>query len=192
MVEKRPVAFTLRTFDPAMPPAEMPPLGPGEEAECDSNFLSSADVGGEADQTDSTHAIVTVTRVKVTLQLNIAIWAPTDASQHVMEHEEGHRQISEYYYQNADKVAERIASTYIGKQVLITGGNLQAELSKSLQQMGAAITEEYGKELDSEAVQLRYDRITDHSRNDVRAQDAVAQAVEEASPPSAQPAGAGN
>jgi len=89
----------------------------------------------ESRQTDATHATVTITQIKMTLQLNINIWVPTGVSQQVIEHEEGHRQVSEYYYQNADKLAERIAATYMGKQVEITGADLGAESRKMLQQM---------------------------------------------------------
>lgn len=176
-IEKQPVTFADRTFDPARPPADMPPLAFGEGAVCDSNFLSHASVGGEAQETDATHATVTITQIKVTLQLNITIWAPAGTTQHVIEHEHGHRQISEHYYQTADKLAERIAATYMGKQVVISGANLRAELSKLLQQTGADITDEYNKELNPDPAQLRYDAITDHSRNEVAAKDAVAQAI---------------
>jgi hypothetical protein len=55
----------------------MPPLAPGEAAVCDSDFLSNASVRGESRQTDATHATVTITQIKVTLQLNINIWVPT-------------------------------------------------------------------------------------------------------------------
>jgi hypothetical protein len=115
-IDKQPAVFANRTFDPAAPPADMPPLTSGENAECDSDFRSNASVGGETRRTDATHATVTITQIKVTLQLNITIWAPTGVNQHVLEHEEGHRQISEYYYQTADKVAGRIATTYMGRQ----------------------------------------------------------------------------
>ena len=47
VIDKQPVHFETRTFDPAAPPADMPPLNSGEYAECDSNFLSSGNVGGE-------------------------------------------------------------------------------------------------------------------------------------------------
>jgi hypothetical protein len=174
---KQPVTFASRTFDPASPPADMPPLPPGENAECDSNFLSNASVGGQSRQTDVTHATVTITQIKVTLELIINIWVPTNVTQHVIEHEEGHRQISEYYYQTADKVAERIAAAYLGKQIVITGTDLNAEFSKLLQQMGAEITNEYNKELNPESTQLLYDSITDHSRNEVVAGDAVGHAL---------------
>src|SRR6267378_4183647 len=50
-------------------------------------------------------ANLTITQITVTLQLNINIWVPTGVTQHVIEHEEGHRQVSEYYYQTADKLA---------------------------------------------------------------------------------------
>lgn len=157
----------------------MPPFAPGELAVCDSNFLSNANVGGDAHETDSTHAIVTVGSVNVNLQLNITIWVPTGASQHVLDHEQGHREISEHFYETADKLAAKIASAYIGKKFSISGTDLQGELSKSLQQMGAEITERYGRELNPNPTQLRYDAITDHSRNDVSAKDAVAQAMSE-------------
>jgi len=117
-INKLPVAFANRTFDPATPPTDMPPLAAGEIAVCDSDFLSNASVRGESRQTDTTHATVTIKQIKVTLRLNINIWVPTGVTQHVIENEEGHRQISEYYYQTADKLAERIAATYMGKQVV--------------------------------------------------------------------------
>lgn len=176
-INKQPVALAKRTFDPATPPTDMPPLTPGENAECDSDFLSNASVRGESRQTDATHATVTITQIKVTLQLNINIWLPTGATQHVIEHEEGHRQISEYYYQTADNVAERIAATYMGKRVEITGTDLGAESSKMLQQMATDITDEYNKELNPGPTQLLYDAITDHGRNDVIVKDAVAHAL---------------
>lgn len=169
----------------------MPPLAPGENAECDSDFESNASVRGESRQTDATHAIVTITQVKVTLQLNINIWVPAGATQHVIEHEEGHRQISEYYYQTADKLAERIAAAYLGKEVEISGADLGAESNKMLQQMATEITAEYNKELNPGPTQLLYDDITDHGRNDVAVKDAVAHALKniviESTPPTTSP-----
>jgi len=113
----------------------------------------------------------------VTLQLNINIWVPTGVTQLVIEHEEGHRQISEYYYQTADKLAERIAKKYMGKRFEIDGTDLGAESSKVLQQMAADITGEYNKELNPGPTQLLYDDITDHGRNDAVVKDAVAHAI---------------
>jgi hypothetical protein len=155
----------------------MPPLGAGENAECDSDFQSAANVRGESRQRDATHATMSITQINVILGLHIKIWTPSEASQRVMEHEQGHRQISEYYYQTADKLAGRIAATYIGRRVEISGADLGAESSKVLQQMASEITAEYNKELNPGPTQLLYDSITDHGRNDVVVNDAVAHAI---------------
>jgi hypothetical protein len=177
VVSQQPVNFTNRTFDPANPPADMPPLAEGEEAQCDSDFTSHASVGGKTLRKDATHATLIVAQIKMTLQLNIIIWVPTGASQHVIEHEEGHRQISEFYYQTSGKLAERIAANYMGRQVDIAGTDLQAESSKALQQIAAEITAEYGKQLNPTPTQLLYDDITAHSRNEIVAKDAVVHAI---------------
>ena len=178
---KQPENFVNRTFDSANPPADMPQFASDELAVCDSDFLSDAHVAGEAHETDSTHAIVTVTGVTVNLQLNVTIWVPNTASAHVLEHEQGHREISEHFYANADKIAAKISAPYLGRKFEISGTDLNAELSKSLREMGAEITAQYGRELNPNQTQLRYDAITDHSRNDVPAKDAVAQALSETS-----------
>ena len=142
---------------------------------------------GETRKIDDTHATVSVTGVKVTLQLNINIWLPAVAAQNMIEHEEGHRQISEYSYQTADKLAERIAAGYIGKQVEITGTDLDAESSKALQQLAIEITDEYSRELSPGPTQRLYDAVTDHSRNGVVAKDAVDHAIKNTAVESAQP-----
>jgi hypothetical protein len=187
-VIKQPIAFANHTFDPVAPPSDMPPLNPGENAECGADFLSNAGVRGESRQTDASHATVTITQVKVTLQLNIDIWVPTGATQRIIEHEEGHRQISEFYYQTADKLAEKIAATYLGKRIEIAGTDLNAESSNMLQQMAREVTAEYNRELNPGPTQLLYDDITDHGRNDVPVQDAIAHAIKNVMVESAQPA----
>jgi hypothetical protein len=188
VISKQPVNFASRTFDPASPPSDMPPLTEGENAECVSDFSANANVSGLTRRKDATHGTVTVSQIKVTLQLNVTIWVPTGVTPHVIEHEEGHRQISEYYYQTADKLAERVAATYMGKEIEVTGADLNAESMKALQQMGAEITEEYDRELNPEPTQLLYDSITDHSRNEVAVQEAVDHALKNISVESPQPA----
>lgn len=179
IIDKQPVTFAQRSFDPFHPPSDMPPLGEGEEAECDSNFISDAKVSGRMQKIDSTNATVTVVKVRITLQLKITIWVPNGATQHVVEHEEGHRQISEHYYQLADRVAAEIAAPYIGRQIAISGSDLNAEFRNALLQLSKDITAEYNDQLNPDPAQRRYDDLTDHSRNDRDSKDAAAQAIRE-------------
>jgi hypothetical protein len=180
-INKQRVNFARRTFDPAQPPSDMPPLAEGEYAACDSNFLSNATVAGQSRQSDATHATISVTHIKMDLHLNLTIWEPNGATERVTEYEEGHRQIAEYYYETADKLAERIATTYIGRQVEIVGTDLQAESNKFLQRTAAAITADYSRELNPGPAQLLYDSITDHSRNEVVVKGAIAHTIKNAS-----------
>lgn len=179
-VSKESVHFESRTFDPSSPPAGMPPMSSGEVALCDSDFRAIATVGGQPRKTDGTHATLTVSQIKVKLFLVITIWTPAEAAPRIVEHETGHRQISEYYYQTADQVAERIAEGYVGKQLFVEGSDLEAEANKALQQVAAEITEEYKREIDPSRTQLLYDDITDHSRNDTVVKDAVEHAIKNA------------
>jgi phage gpG-like protein len=165
----------------------MPSLAYGEEAVCDSNFSSHTTVGGLSEKIDSTHAAVTITTVKMILQLSVNIWVPAGVTQHVVEHENGHRQISEYYYQAADKLADRVASPYIGTKINITGSDLNAEFEKALSQVANDITAEYDKNINLAATQQYYDAITDHGRSESDTKQAVVAAVANTKTSSIQP-----
>lgn len=173
------VVAGTQTFDPRWPLRNMPPLRPPEEAVCASDFLSDASVGGQAEQTDSTHGKLTINRIKVTLQLNITIWVTSNPPKTTVDHEDGHRQISEYYYKNAEAIARRIVEPYIGKIIAISGRDLRKAVSAALQQAGADITNEYNRQMPVETTQARFDLIIEHSRKDIPVPDAVAQALKE-------------
>jgi hypothetical protein len=180
VIDQRPVAFAERSFDPANPPTDMPPLGEGEEAECDSNFISDANLSGRMRKIDSSNATVTVAQVSVTLQLKITIWVPNGATQHVIEHEQGHRSISEHYYASADHLAAEIAASYSGRRIAVSGSDLDAEARNALAQLSKEITIEYNRRLNPDVAQQRFDDLTDHNRNDRDAKQAAAQAIQEA------------
>lgn len=171
-IDKQPVAFTNHSFDTNAPPAEMPALAYGEEALCDSNFVANTRVAGVLRKTDGTHAEVTITRVNMTLQLHINTWVPTNVSTHVVEHENGHRQISEEYYRTADQLAQRVGTSYVGRQIEISGADLNAEMEKALQQAASDATDDYDKSLNVAATQQYYDTITNHGRNELDAKQA--------------------
>jgi hypothetical protein len=181
-VTKMPVNAQHRTFDPRRPPREMPQLKPPENAVCASDFLSNANVGAQGVQIDATHAKLTVNLIEMTLQLNITIWLPQNPPKTVVDHEEGHRQIAEYFYKNADVIAKRVAEPYLGKTLEISGRDLRKAASVAVDKVGGEITDAYNKEMPVELTEARYDAITEHSRKDIPVPDAVAQAIRETVP----------
>jgi hypothetical protein len=192
VIDKKPETVERRSFDPKKPPTDMPPPEGGEAAECDSNFLVDANAACQARQTDATHAIMTITKITMTLQLDVVIWDPIAAPQYIVDHEECHRQISEYYYKNfCSGLAEKLAARYVGQQIAITGPDFQAAMRKELDRVTTAITDDYNKQLPVETTQERYDAINDHSRNTkITAKDSMDQALRETYPttkPATQP-----
>jgi hypothetical protein len=176
-INKQPVYFVKRAFNPASPPADMPPLAPGEDAECSSAFAANASVEGVAQPRDGNHATVTITHVVMTLELKVTIWAPLSATTQIIDHEEGHREISGYYYQGADKLAEGIAATYVGQHLEVSGSSLAAASQEALHKIAGDIDEQYNRQLNPRPAQVLYDSITDHGRKKMLAKDAVAQAI---------------
>lgn len=181
-IVKMPAQVGTRYFDPKRPPRDRPPLTGQEEAVCAGDFLSDAAVGVQAQVTDATHAKATINRVKVTLQLNITTWLPNNPQKWTVEHEEGHRQISEYYYQNAEVIARRVAEPYIGRTFDVSGKDLRQILSAAVRKLAGEITAEYYRQMPVETTQARYDDITEHSRKEIPVPDAVAQALNETYP----------
>jgi hypothetical protein len=179
-ITKLPAQYMPHTFDPAAPPPNMPPLHSGEAAVCDSDFIARSSVRGQPRRSDSTHAMLTVTNVMMTLQLQTNVWVPIDAPQTIADHEEGHREIADYTYQTADQLAQRIAASYIGKRVEVSGDDLDSASSQKLLEIATEITNAYTTQINNNSTQLLYDNITDHSRNGVIAKDAVEHAIKNA------------
>jgi hypothetical protein len=187
-IVKMPAQIDTRYFDPKNPPRDRPPLRGPEEAVCAGNFLFDASVGGQTMQTDATHAKARITRITVTLQLNITTWLPNNPQQWIVEHAEGHRKILEYYYRNAEVIARRIAEPYLGKTIDLSGADLRNALSAAIDKIKEDITNEYKRQMPVETTQDRYDTITEQSRNNIPVPDAVAQALKETYPEPAMPA----
>jgi hypothetical protein len=181
-IVKMPAQLNTRYFDPKNPPADRPPLMGPEEAVTVGDFLSHASVGGQVMQIDATQARARINRIKVTLQLNITTWLPNNPQQRTVEHEEGHRQILEYYYRNAEGIARRIAEPHFGKTIDLSGADLRQLLSAAIDKIAEEITVEYKRQMPVESTQARYDDITEHGRKEIPVPDAVAQALKETYP----------
>ena len=187
-IVKKPARISIRYFDPTHPPSDRPPLTGSEEAVSVGDFLSDASVGGKVLQIDATHAKATINRIKVTLQLNITTWLPNNPQKRTVEHEAGHRQISAYYYRNAEAIARRIAEPYFGKTIDLSGADMRNALGAAMDKIADDITSEYKRQMPVETTQDRYDTITTQNRNEVSVPDAVAQALKETYPEPAEPA----
>ncbi|HWP40247.1 MAG TPA: hypothetical protein VNL70_04930 [Tepidisphaeraceae bacterium] len=185
-----------RSFDPQNPPQEMPRLDPKEAAVTQSFFGVETRVGGTVVQQTKLpdgqcRASIKVDQVHMTLRLRITIWLPSDAVPKLINHEEGHRRISEHFYQDAERIAREQAQALIGTIVVGSGRDCQTAGDNALKQAAQELGGRYLGKTDVPAgkAQELYDQLTAHGTNAVREDRAVRQAIEQATrPPGSQAA----
>ncbi|MDB5295613.1 MAG: hypothetical protein JWO31_1596 [Phycisphaerales bacterium] len=191
-VVRAPAVVTYRTFDPDMPPADMPKLNPGESAVCASAFRASAELkytstarppprsAGGAGR----HKVdLAVDDVRLELGLTVDVWLPAGASEKLKAHEDGHRRIAERVYDEVAERAARAAATALdGRRLNTDGPTAQAAADAAEAALSKAQGDAIQAYLDGtsragQKVQDAYDAATSHGR---RAEVAEGDAIRKA------------
>jgi hypothetical protein len=186
-VKKNPPKITRQSFDPKRPPARMPKLTPPESGVCHFEFVVDAGLGTFTDEINATTVEVEVDSGDMILDLQIDVWAMTGAPKKLVAHEEGHRQICEYYYKDAEKIAQRLGKEMIGRKARGSGANKQKATDDAMHKLLGQLNLAYMNEtrVRCSACQKRYDKITNHSLLPISESDAIAQALAAEPPPGA-------
>jgi hypothetical protein len=175
-----------RRFDPKHPPRDIPVFVPGEGGLVHYEFTTDIAVAGDTDTLGPGSVNVTIDTADINLSVPITVWLENNAPQRIVEHENGHVAIVEYYYANIDVYARRAAQAVMGKTFSGTGKDKQSAeddaTHKVTQQIEKAILDQ--TRVRAVACNDRYDKITDHSRNPGSQADAVAMAEAEDPEPS--------
>lgn len=120
-IDCKPPAIQHRSFDPAHPPSDMPPLKGAEAAVTESKFdcqvAMKYQVVGHKRDADGCVTTLRVQSIQATLQLIVIIWLPNGATAKLTAHEEGHRRIAEQIYADAQQIASSVAGRLDGKTV---------------------------------------------------------------------------
>ena len=196
-VKKNPTKIARRSFDPNRPPAAMPKLTPPESGVCHFEFTCDAGIGVFVDQTAPNTVEVEVDSVDLVLDLAVDVWAKNGAPPKLVQHEEGHRQICEYYYKDADAIARRLGKAMIGRKATGTGKDKAAATEAAQQKLLTELNLAYMTEtrVRCSACFVRYDAITNHGLKPIGEAEAIAQAIAEEpaviSPDAFPPAGGG-
>lgn len=171
LVERQKVKVERKTFDPRRPPADMPKLTGAEAAVTVSKFGVQTSIRSqvldEEKRGDQVMARVKITEVNVQTSLNIVIWLPEGAGKALIEHEEGHKAISERFYAGAEAAARELAQGWDGKVLTGEGRDSQAASQAALSTASEELSSAYMKRIEgaSSRVQELYDEITEHGRN---------------------------
>jgi len=176
-----------KKFDRKNPPSEMPPLEPGEAAVTKSVFgigtETAIQIVSDENRGGKTAAKVKITEVTLNLSLKITVWVPNDAPKTILDHEEGHRQISEHFYKDAEKIGREIAQKYVGQTYQAEGSDVEAAARAGMQKAINEISQKYMAQTQNYSVRANeiFDELTNHSRNQrISAQAAVKESIERA------------
>jgi hypothetical protein len=184
-VQKKPAVVEHKTFDPNNKPVGMPPLNAGELAVTSSQFDCAAEVQlapRRSKSRDGRHSLsYTVHGVKMMLELKVVVWNPTNATEKLKAHEEGHREISETIYKTAEAHAKAAAQKLDGRRIVGEGDTPAAATRAADEAMQAAnkqVCEEYMDLTSRKGVRVQtiYDDLTGHGTKPIGEKEAIQQA----------------
>lgn len=159
-----------RTFDPRLPPADLPPMAPDERALTHAEFRIAVgvDTSGARPrrQGEEYRATVTVTGVEVETWLRVTLWLPHDASAQLVAHEEGHQALVERLYAEGEVHLQSAAAGWIEQELIGTGPSADAAREAAPRPVIEALTAGWIERTHGAAEVLgeAYDGATDHGR----------------------------
>jgi len=181
----KPPVVERRTFDPSNPPKEMPPLKGDEAAVTASDFAVSAELScrpvSETPAPGCVVAQVLVDSVNLTATLRITIWLPVDAPRALVEHEDGHRAISESFYADAERICREAAASVLGRTLRGTGATAAEARHNAIRTGAMNLSRQCVTAMQTPSAEVNsiFDRITDHGRRKIPVDEAVRRAMNE-------------
>jgi hypothetical protein len=180
-----------RMFDPKRPPRDIPTMVPGEAGLAHYEYTLSIGAGGDTEVLSPNEVNVTINGVDIDASLPITIWLENNTPQRIIDHENGHMAIIEYYYANIEVYAKRAGQSVIGKKFHGTGRDRKTAENDAIDKAIKQINDEILTRTRVRAVACndRYDKTTDHGRNPGSQADAAAKAeADDPEPPGGKPA----
>jgi hypothetical protein len=179
VVVRTPPKVSELEFDPRRPPASMPALTPPEAAVCHYEFGVESGVDYSYEPFDGVSMRLRIDAVTLVTRLEVEVWTPRNARRKLLEHEQGHRRICEYYYANAEAVARAAAEPVLGQRFSGRGATEDEARKAAVARAVGEIERAYMSRTSDRcaAAQQRFDEITQHSTADVEVDEALAQAV---------------
>lgn len=120
--------------------------------------------------------------VAVALDMKTTLWLPPQASKKLRDHEEGHRRISERFYETAEAKARQAAEKLVGVVYPGEGHTLEEARQAALESAGRDLVQTHFAQTQwaSGRVHELYDKLTRHSTNtDLSEEEAIRRAFEQ-------------
>ena len=178
-VTVEPPTVTYVEFDPRRPPGDMPGGGSDGAGLCRNVFEIEARIMSSLEVLSPTALRAYPTDFDIITRLRVTIYTPQGSHEQLLEHENGHRQIGEYYYRAAESAARDAAASLYGTAFEAYGPDRPAAEQAVGEQVLAALKDGFMTRTHARSVaaNARYDAITRHGLAAVAEADAVAAAL---------------
>ncbi|HWA27048.1 MAG TPA: hypothetical protein VG734_15430 [Lacunisphaera sp.] len=170
-----------QTYPAGHPPKHAKGLSEGEAGICEVLISCEIGIAGETRRFSLGQATAGITALTFKVGLKNIIYVQEGYTPVIMDHEETHRQIAEYYYGMARKVASRLAEAAAVRKLPLGGKSKTQAMEQAFGQVRTELMDAFVREIHSrcEYAEDRFDAITDHGRNKITNDAAVAQALKE-------------
>ena len=178
-VEQKPPRIEHLTFEPGHPPPVLQNFPGVEAAFCGTTFGCTCGLYAETPKFTFGLGAAKITSIIVSTRAHIIIWTPVGGPPEYLAHEETHRAISEHYYRDAGAVAKRLTEQLAGKKLDLPKKKTGAMLDEALDGLKNQLIADFMKEIGdrSEFAQDRFDTITNHGREPISNEEAMARAI---------------
>ncbi|HEY9783815.1 MAG TPA: hypothetical protein V6D17_00345, partial [Candidatus Obscuribacterales bacterium] len=170
IVQKKPPQIETRVFHKDDPTSEVP-LKTDRDATTNWDFHYvvdlSYDIASSKKTGEDTCVVIKITRAHIKLELPMVIWIPENVDEKLLSHEDGHKQIAEDIYKNADAVAADQARAMLNATFTGKGKNEHEACADAVHAAATELNRQYRKEvLDySKRASDLYDDLTQHGKN---------------------------
>jgi hypothetical protein len=178
-VTVEPPAVAYVEFDPRRPPDDLPGAGGDGAGVCQNVFEIEASISSSIEVLSPTAVRAFPTDFDIITRLRVTIFTPHGSPQQLLEHENGHRRIGEYYYRAAESAAREAAASLQGAAFEADGPDRAAAEQAVGEQVLAALKDGFMTRTHarSAAANARYDSLTRHGLAAIAEADAVAAAL---------------
>jgi hypothetical protein len=182
IVTREPPVVVRREFDPRNPPRGMPTLVPPEAGVTDATFELDVGVRYTLEVLGTDSVLLWIDGLNIVTRLTINIFTMSGAPEKLRAHEEGHRQINEHFYHDAETAVHEAALPLVGRSFEGYGADRRVAEQRAMRRIKAALEEVYmdRTRMRSTLANERYDELTEHGTNGLMVEEAVRRAIEAA------------
>src|SRR5688572_13658492 len=140
--------LAYHTFPAGRPPPEVRELSGMEAGLCHTELSTEIRIGVEYPRFSIKKPVMTVTSIEFIVGARITIWIEEGSKPEILDHENGHRAISEHYYRQAHPLARKLGEKAVGRKLPFNGKPTDANVAAATEGLRTELLKEFEMQID--------------------------------------------